>query len=67
VQYLNGAQNMMMSIKRLHQLICDEKGATVIEYALIAALVAIVAIAGLTLLGTNVNSKMTTIASSIGT
>jgi len=43
-----------------------QKGATVIEYALIAALVAIVAIAGLSLLGTNVNSKMSAVGSAIG-
>lgn len=49
---------------RLHR---DQDGATVIEYALIAALVAVVAIAGFRMLGTNVSSKMSAVASSIGT
>jgi len=43
-----------------------QRGATVIEYALIAALVAIVAIAGFTLVGSNVNAKMTSVGSAIG-
>jgi len=42
-----------------------EQGATVIEYALIAALVAVVAIAGFRLLGTNINTKMSAVATSI--
>lgn len=48
---------------RLHR---DQEGATVIEYALIAALVAVVAIAGFRLLGSNVASKMSAVATSIG-
>ncbi|MEL0027490.1 MAG: Flp family type IVb pilin [Perlucidibaca sp.] len=43
----------------------DEKGATVIEYALIAALVAVVAIVGFRALGNQVNSTLTTINSSL--
>lgn len=50
-------------MSRLHH---DQEGATVIEYALIAALVAVVAIAGFKVLGTNVASKMSAVASSIG-
>lgn len=49
--------------KRLH---ADQEGATVIEYALIAALVAVVAIAGFRILGSNVSSKMSAIATSVG-
>lgn len=44
-----------------------EGGATVIEYALIAALVAVVAIAGFRLLGTNINAKMNAVATAVGT
>lgn len=44
-----------------------EQGATVIEYALIAALVAVVAIAGFRLLGTNISSKMSAVATAVGT
>ena len=48
------------------KLLRDESGATAIEYGLIAALIAVAAIAGMTSLGTtlggtfnNVNSRMT--------
>jgi len=43
----------------------NESGATAIEYGLIAALVAVVIITGLTSLGTQLNSKFSTIASNI--
>lgn len=35
----------------------DESGATAIEYGLIAALIAVVIISGVTVLGTTLNSK----------
>lgn len=40
----------------------SQKGVTMIEYALIAALVAVVAIAALTLVGGNLTTIFTTIA-----
>ncbi|MFL0671152.1 MAG: Flp family type IVb pilin [Erythrobacter sp.] len=50
----------------INKLFRDESGATAIEYGLIAALIAVAAIAGMTSLGTtlggtfnNVNSNMT--------
>lgn len=43
----------------------DEAGATAIEYGLIAALIAVVIIAALTLLGTAISSKFDTIANSV--
>ena len=43
----------------------NESGATAIEYGLIAALVAVVLITGLTTLGSNLNSKFSTIAGNI--
>lgn len=49
----------------LNALVRDEKGATVIEYALIAALVAVVAIAGFTLVGTQVSTKMSQVGSAL--
>ncbi len=45
-------QDLMAKLRR------DEKGATVIEYALIAALVAVAVITVFTTLGTNVTSKI---------
>jgi len=49
----------------LKKLAASRKGATAIEYGLIAALVAVVTIAGLTTLGTNLNTKYNNIASSV--
>ena len=44
----------------------EEEGQGLTEYALILALIAIVAIAALTLLGGKVQSALTTVATSIG-
>lgn len=41
------------------------KGATAIEYGLIAALIAIVTIAGLSTVGTSINKTYGTVASSV--
>ena len=46
-------------------LLRDESGPTAIEYGLIAALIAVVTIAGLTTLGTTLNSKYNTIATDV--
>ena len=43
----------------------DESGATAIEYGLIAALIAVVIITGLTTVGTNLNTKFNSIATSL--
>jgi pilus assembly protein Flp/PilA len=44
----------------------DEEGATMVEYALMVALIAIVAIAAVTLIGTNVTTKFSEVATSVG-
>ena len=44
------------------KFIADESGATAIEYGLLAALIAVVIIAGATALGTNLNTLFTNIA-----
>jgi pilus assembly protein Flp/PilA len=44
----------------------DEEGATMVEYALMVALIAIVAIAAVTLIGTNVSTKFSTVGTTIG-
>ena len=50
----------------LHSLITrDERGQGLAEYALILALIAVVVIAAVTLLGTNINSILSTIATKI--
>lgn len=43
----------------------NKKGAAMVEYALLAALIAVVAIAALTTLGTSLSTKFNTIATSI--
>jgi len=43
------------------RFIRDESGATAIEYGLIAALIAVVIITGLTTVGTNLNTLLGTI------
>ena len=43
-------------------LVKNESGVTAIEYALIAALIAVAAIAAFTLVGTNLSSLFSTIA-----
>jgi len=48
--------------KFVQRFIQDESGATAIEYGLIAALIAVVIITGVTTLGTNLNNKFNTIA-----
>jgi len=47
--------------EKLLGLIQDEKGQAMTEYGLIIALVAIVVIGALGLIGTNINTKFTTI------
>jgi pilus assembly protein Flp/PilA len=42
-----------------------QKGATMVEYAIMIALIAVVAIAAVTLLGTSVSGKFSTVATSV--
>ncbi len=43
----------------------DDKGASLVEYALLVALIAVVCIAAITLLGNNASSKFDSVANSI--
>ena len=43
-----------------------ERGATLVEYALLVALIAVVCIAAVTLLGRNASSRFNSVGSSIG-
>lgn len=64
-QYLRWG-NKMISIQRLLlKLHRDERGATVLEYVLIAILVAIIAVAGFTLVGTQVSTKISIVGSGL--
>jgi len=44
----------------------DEKGASLVEYALLVALIAVVCIVAVTLLGTNASGKFSSVGSSLG-
>ncbi|MGH7016375.1 MAG: Flp family type IVb pilin [Caulobacteraceae bacterium] len=52
--------------KFVTRFIKDESGATAVEYGLIVALIAVVIIAAVTTLGTNLSSKFASVATSIG-
>ena len=50
----------------IRQFVRNEKGATAIEYGLIAALIAVVAITAMTTVGTNLTAKFSTVATTLG-
>ena len=49
----------------ISRFVRDESGATAIEYGLIAALIAVVIITGLSAVGTQLSAKFSTIATSV--
>jgi pilus assembly protein Flp/PilA len=51
----------------ISRFVRDESGATAIEYGLIAALIAVVIIGGVTAIGTQLSTKFAGIASTITT
>jgi pilus assembly protein Flp/PilA len=53
-------------LKFIRKMLRDDAGPTAIEYGLIAALIAVVTIAGLTTLGTTLNSRYNAIATKVG-
>jgi pilus assembly protein Flp/PilA len=55
----------MEFIARLRKLAHAEEGQDLLEYALLVALIALVAVAGITTAGTNVNTIFTQIAAKI--
>lgn len=50
---------------RMQAMLKDEKGATMVEYALMVALIAVVAIAGVTAVGGNVLGTFNSISGSL--
>ena len=57
----------MKLITRLRTFGRNSEGQDLLEYALLVALIALVAVAAVTLTGTNVNSIFTQIAAKLGT
>ncbi len=51
--------------KMIQKLWKDEEGATMVEYALMVALIAVVAIAAVTTIGTNTNTKFTAVGNAL--
>jgi pilus assembly protein Flp/PilA len=49
----------------LKRFVADESGATAIEYGLIAALIAVVIITGVTAVGTNLSATFTSVSTSL--
>jgi len=65
-EWYTGVYKMTSSITRfIKSLKKNEDGATAIEYGLIAGLVAIIIITGLTLLGTDLSNMFNTVANSL--
>lgn len=52
-------------LKFAHSLLRDERGATAVEYGLIAALIAVAIIATVTTLGGNLSATFTSVATNI--
>jgi len=52
-------------VKNFHNFLTDESGATAIEYALIASLIAIFIIAALQTLGTNLSSTFSEVGNAL--
>jgi pilus assembly protein Flp/PilA len=51
--------------KLISRFVHDESGATAIEYGLIAALIAVAIISALTAIGSNLNAKLTSVATTL--
>ena len=53
-------------MERFKKFFRDEEGATAVEYGLMVALIAVVIIAAVTILGTNLSDKFQTVATEVG-
>ncbi len=62
VEYVGLKGRVTQHVKRFFSA---ESGATAIEYGLIAALIAVVIIGGVTAVGTNLNAKFNTVATKL--
>ncbi len=51
--------------KFITRFLKDESGATAIEYGLIAALISVVIVTALTTIGTNLNTKFTSVGTAL--
>ena len=58
-------KSLLSSYVRMQNLLKEQKGATMVEYALMVALIAVVALGAVTSLGANVSTEFTKIAAAI--
>lgn len=58
-------KDMVEMYKALRQLKKDEAGVTMVEYGLMAALIAVVCIGAVTLLGTTLSAKFTAVQAAV--
>lgn len=65
IQNKNKGLQMLKNVKGMFSN-KGEKGASAVEYALIAGLIAVVIIGAVTLLGGNINTTFTSIANALG-
>ena len=55
-----------IDLKTVEAVESKEKGASMVEYALLVALIAIMAIAAIRILGSRVSQKFSTVSSAVG-
>ncbi len=53
-------------MEKIRNFFKDESGASAVEYGLLVALIAVVISGGVSLLGTNLNSKFNSVGTTIG-
>lgn len=58
-------RSVLTSYINLQNMLKDEKGATMVEYALMVALIAVVALTAVTSLGQNVTTEFAKIATAV--
>ncbi|GAC1507266.1 MAG: hypothetical protein NVS1B14_12260 [Vulcanimicrobiaceae bacterium] len=52
-------------LQNISKLVRDDEGATMVEYGLIVALIAVVCIVAVTLIGTRLNTTFTSVANDV--
>jgi pilus assembly protein Flp/PilA len=65
MESLGGSADTSGMIKKLQYLLCDQSGATSIEYALIAGFLSILIIAGVNSIGTTVKGTFNSVANAL--
>lgn len=58
-------KNLIPVYVKMQSMLKDEKGATMVEYALMVALIAVVAMVGAGVLGVNIDTQFDTIAAAL--